>query len=505
MESNEIQIQLSEKVSSTFQSTNQSKGWLLSTLAIIGAFLWLASWAVSSPVGSSPDEDFHLASIWCGEGTNNQTCLATSDHGTRKVPVDLLNANCFANKKQQSANCQVFSSSTEWIETDRGSFIGNYPPVYYWVAHHLVSSDIPLSVGLIRIMNILIFLAMTSSLILLAKNKLKWSVYWMWLSTMVPLGAFIVASVNPSSWAITGVGSSCIALYIVFRASRWRIWFAAAIYLASTLLAAGSRADAGIYVVISSLAVIVLSLKEIKKRPALLGIAAISAVFSVWMYFQTTQTVVASTGLATSVDIAGRVPSEVFISNLWHVPALWLGSFGLWPLGWFDTPLPAIVWLLSGGAFLVLLFVAMRKLDKSRALSAIFILVVLYLLPLYVLQKGMNLVGEEVQPRYLLPLIVVFAGICFIDGTWMAEDRWTKVAVLFAITALFSANCVALYINLKRYASGLSTGSWIPLIPEEKWWWLSGIVPTWAVLLVGSLSFLTFSIIGYKALQQSKN
>lgn len=483
--------------------THQSKGWLLPILAMVGAFLWLTSWAVSSPVGSSPDEDFHLASIWCGNGTNSQTCLKTSDQGTRKVPLDLINANCFANKKQQSANCQVFSATAELIETDRGSFIGNYPPVYYWVASHLVSSEIQLSVVLIRIMNILIFLVMTASILLLARKKLRWTIYWMWLSTMVPLGAFIVSSVNPSSWAITGVGTSVIALYMFFREKHARKWFAAVVYLVATFLAAGSRADAGIYIVIASLAVMSFSLKYIIKRPTLLSIPAISAIFSVWMYFQTMQSAIASSGLGTTVDTLGRNSTEVFSTNVWQVPALWLGSFGLWPLGWFDTPLPAVVWLLSGGAFLVLLFVALRTIYKARAFAAAFVLIVLYLLPLYLLQKGMNFVGEEVQPRYLLPLIVVFAGICFIDGSWMVEDRWTKISVLFAIPAISIANLVALYINLKRYASGLSTGSWVPLIPDEKWWWLTGFAPTWTVLLIGSLSFLLLSIAGYKAVRRT--
>ena len=39
--------------------------WLITCLA---AFAALAGWSLASPAGSSPDDDYHLASIWCAQG-----------------------------------------------------------------------------------------------------------------------------------------------------------------------------------------------------------------------------------------------------------------------------------------------------------------------------------------------------------------------------------------------------------------------------------------------------
>ena len=41
------------------------RGWL-PPIALAGSLLLgLAAWALASPVGSSPDEDFHIANIYC--------------------------------------------------------------------------------------------------------------------------------------------------------------------------------------------------------------------------------------------------------------------------------------------------------------------------------------------------------------------------------------------------------------------------------------------------------
>ena len=40
-------------------------------LALLVVF---GSWAVTSPVGSSPDDDYHLSSIWCAGGERSGVC-----------------------------------------------------------------------------------------------------------------------------------------------------------------------------------------------------------------------------------------------------------------------------------------------------------------------------------------------------------------------------------------------------------------------------------------------
>ena len=108
-------------------------------------FISLSAWAVSSPVASSPDDDFHMVSIWCaGEGVAS-VCETSGQPTTRFVSPGLLESRCFVFLPKQSASCQkeqdIFHS-TQLIESDRGSFTSNYPPLYYATMHLFAGSDI---------------------------------------------------------------------------------------------------------------------------------------------------------------------------------------------------------------------------------------------------------------------------------------------------------------------------------------------------------------------------
>ena len=50
----------------------------------------LAAWAVASPVGAAPDDDFHLASIWCATGDDERCIVATAEvrNSVEERPVD---------------------------------------------------------------------------------------------------------------------------------------------------------------------------------------------------------------------------------------------------------------------------------------------------------------------------------------------------------------------------------------------------------------------------------
>lgn len=54
-------------------------------LAIAG----LGAWAFASPAGSSPDDDYHLASIWCAQGERDSICELTEHETARALPNQL--------------------------------------------------------------------------------------------------------------------------------------------------------------------------------------------------------------------------------------------------------------------------------------------------------------------------------------------------------------------------------------------------------------------------------
>ncbi len=483
----------------------RSLPWLWSALALAGVVIGLGAWAFSSPVGSSPDDDFHLASIWCGLGDRPGLCDTSAVPGEKRIDSGLNRASCYAFDPKKSAECQVTSgifSNSQVIDSSRGSFSSNYPPVYYASMGIFASPDIQSAALVMRFANIFVFLLSFVALWLLLPRGLRSTQFWMWAATIVPLGAFLVASNNPSSWAITGVGTAWFALYGFMGATgRRKFWFGA-LFFVEVLIASGARADAAIYTIIGSLAVIALTWRFSRQYMWGLLVPAVGAIISLFFYATSLQSSVASTGLAdSSLATSTRTAFGVLAINLVQIPELWIGVFGFWNLGWIDTAMPALVWVASASVFMGLVFLMWGALSRRRVLTLVGLAAILYFLPLYVLQKGLNHVGEQVQPRYLLPLIVIFAGVSFL-GLASGKRKLSKVQLAFSLLGLVVANSLALYVNTKRYVSGLNNGTGFSLDANVQWWWAMAVSPM-ALWIIGSLGFALAIYSGYRAAHAS--
>src|SRR5690606_18301480 len=121
--------------------------WLAPLLALVA----LGGWVFASPAGSSPDDDYHLVSIWCAAGDRTALCEQSGDPTTRMVSRALLDINCFARDSTESAACQTdVLEREELVETDRGNFVGAYPPVFYNVMSLFAGHDIQTSILIMR-------------------------------------------------------------------------------------------------------------------------------------------------------------------------------------------------------------------------------------------------------------------------------------------------------------------------------------------------------------------
>ncbi|MFC5503405.1 DUF2142 domain-containing protein [Lysinimonas soli] len=459
------------------------------------ALLALVAWSLASPIGSSPDDDYHLASIWCANSANTAACEPGPKADERYVPEAVHRAPyCYNFKSGVSAACQssYFSlDPSKKVLTDRGSFTGSYPPVYYATMSLFVGDNILLSVIVMRIVNSALFVALTTALFLLLPRIRRPTLIWSWLVTTVPLGLFLLASNNPSAWSIIGIGSLWIALLGYFEtAGRRRIGLGAIVTIA-TIMAAGARADSAVYAVISIAVVFVLTFRRTRSfyLAAILpiGLAIMSGIF----YLTSGQSSVASTGLNTP----GAAPaslSTILLYNLENVQQLWVGAFGVWQLGWVDTPMPWIVIFGAVGAILVVVFSGLAKVSRRKLTSVGIVGLVLWLLPLYVLQQGRSMVGEAVQPRYLLPLIILFVGLALLPvGHWFV--RFSRLQLILIAVAVIVAQSVALHENMRRYITGIDVGG-LNLNRNIEWWWPIQISPM-TVWIVGSLAFAGATII----------
>lgn len=173
--------------------SNSSKIFIAITSALIALF----AWAISSPVGATPDEDYHLVSIWCGQGERNDLCLSGDKAGQVSAPTALVvSANCFAFHPENSAACNLPQSS-EFTTTSRSNADGGYPPIFYWTMSLFATSDIYLSILAMRFFNAFLFVAIITATMLLSPRNIRLPVLGGILITAIPLGVFLHSEREP--------------------------------------------------------------------------------------------------------------------------------------------------------------------------------------------------------------------------------------------------------------------------------------------------------------------
>ncbi len=461
---------------------------LAAALLMLGV---LAGWAVASPVGSSPDDDFHLTSVWCAETESVDHCRETGDDATRSVPRLVAEAaHCYRWDPSVSAACQQAAEGDESVvETRRGNFSPSYPPVHYAVMNLFVSDDEAASAIAMRMITATLFVALITALFLLFGEQRRRELILMWLVTTMPLGLFLLASNNPSGWAVLGVGALWAATVGYFEAeSRGRAIAFGALAALSALLAAGSRGDAALFAVIAMgmAAVVTFSRTRIFGLRLLLPGALTVLCAALFATARQVGSGVQGFGGGSGVvaEVARTHPLQLAIDNFLALPGLWAGVFGgEYGLGWLDTDMPALVTFAGAVAFVMVATLGLTVMDAPKAVMALALLATLWLLPVWVLTRGADPVGEQVQPRYLLPLIVIMAGILlFTPRDRQAAPLSAGVAVPLGLL-LVAAHAVALFTTIKRHTTGLDVGGF-NLDEAIEWWWSTG--PSPMVVLLGA-------------------
>ncbi len=443
----------------------------------------LAMWAFASPVGASPDEDYHLASIWCAGGDRDGVCEPGSRDGERLVPEGLLDTHCYAFHPEMSAACQgtaLTDPTGELAPTTRANFNGgDYPPVFYAAMSVFVGQDVSRSVLAMRVANAVVFVLGVAAAFALASAPLRRALVAAVAVTFVPLGVFIVPSINPSSWAMTSAALTFVALVVhMTERDRTRQWLSGALAGAAVLLGAGARADAALYASLAvgaALAVTFRPRREFLVRavyPAVLGVASALSFFMA--------------GQSSAVEGAEAQAASVsrVVDLLTDVPELWVGALGKWGLGWLDTSMPPIVWVAMFGLFATAVVTGLRGVRRGQAVALAVVALAAWLIPAYIQYLSGVPVGMFVQPRYIHPLLVILAvvALCRLTGEGIRvspAQRW------LAVLAVSGANALALHLNIGRYVAGTDAAG-LNLGATREWWWQGAAPGPMAVWLLGS-------------------
>jgi hypothetical protein len=461
-------------------------------------FVALAAWALSSPVGATPDEEYHLSSIWCGQGTEAGQCEEGPQADQREVPVALPHASiCYAFHPENSAACQnkwFVEESDRLVPTARGDFTGDYPPAFYFTMNFFVGGDISKSVLAMRVFNSALFVGVMSLLYWFLPRGRRTMLVLGSAVTMLPLGIFLIPSINPSGWSFLSAAVVFPALVGYFEtAGRRRILLAALAGL-GTLFGAGARADSAVYLVIAVVLATLVSTPWRKDSWKLLLYPLLLCLACAASYLSSGQSGAASSDV--DADATYTVAQQIGF-NLLNAPTLWQGSLGSWGLGWLDTSMPSAVPFLNLVVFGAVVFLGIRQTNLRKGISLVLVLAAGLVIPTWVLLQTSDLVGVGVQPRYLLPLLVLFAQVALFRIAPGRTD-FSRTQLMVVAAALTLTNAIALHYNIRRYVTGTDVFRF-DLDFQREWWWALP-VPPMATWVLGSLAFGVVAFLSARAL-----
>jgi len=478
-------------------SALRHKGVIRFVAAAILGVVSLGAWAMSSPAGSEPDSDFHMASIYCTTLDPGSPCDMEERRNQKMVPAAVVEAECFKHDPTASAACQpLMTTADDRLKmTDRLNIVesnANYPSGFYLANNVLAGENVDTSIFSMRMLSVALFVGLNLALWLLLPIRLREPLTWAWAASLVPLGLFVISSTNPSSWSLIGVGSAWLALLGYLEAHGYRRWVLGGLFLIFVLLAVASRTDATLFAIATSGLALFVSDAPFRQIVRRLWIPAVGAVLAaIWLFFQRGALGVLAAGIVRDTDYFNW---DLFWNNLIEVPGLWMGSFGIWPwgaLGWLDTPMPQLAALLAFTVFTIVVGIGVTGSGWRVKMVTFVVLAMMWFYPIFILQQRNFLVGESFQARYGLPLLVVLIGVAVLRSEGHRGLLPLKAQRIWVVGALTLANSLALHQNIRRYVTGLDVQGFNLNSDAEWWWWglRDSLIQPMGVWLVGSVAF----------------
>lgn len=477
-----------------------ARALLVAALAVSALIAGLG-WVFASSPGSAPDDDYHLVSTWCPRPIASSGCETTTIDGEVHVmaPVTTSHAQCEAFSPDKSHACINDYSDSMMFPSYRYND-GAYPYGFYQFHHLFAGASVEVSAWHMRVVNVLIALVLLGGVCALAPASMRQGLFLAITLAWIPMGAYFIASNNPSSWAITGVFSYGAGLFGALRSDGRRRWALLGIALVGALLCFGSRGDAAFYVFVVSLGVLI----AVGRRDRIVEIAGASVLsaIGVWLMAGGGQAGTIASSSAT-VSLSERL--AVVISNIRYLPEYFAGFAGLYSgPGWRDTPLPGACVVLGLMLLGVGVLIGGRAMTWRKAASIVVVLGAMAGIPILIATPPTfpNLGGYH--SRYALPLLGVWLLLWLAIGR--GQQRFSRTQLVLFVAATGVVNASALHTTIGRYTNGLlhdGLMGWVSpanLNRKVEWWWAGMPLSPMGLWALASAAYVAAVVIALRLL-----
>lgn len=463
-------------------------------LCIVGFIFSGLSWSLASAPGGSPDDDYHLASISCPDWPKPVPCKTRVHNGQieKQVPGFIAEIGCYAAKAGQSAAClkPATKVSHAWrARYDRGE----YPRGYYQFHHLIAGNQVYASIVPMRMVNFSIALVLLGLLLWFSPARLRPAFFLATLGAWVPMGLFLIASNNPSSWAITGTAVYALGLYAAIQSEGRNRVVLAVLSAVGAVLCFTSRGDAAFYVLVCSLAVWILN-GEYRKNRKLLVYSLIASVLGLVVMF--------SSGQSGNINADHTVPGGPKASALGKIFSLTISAprlfFGLWGIengpGWLDVKLSYVEAASTMIVLAIIVAFGIGSMTRRKFLALVIVLGAILGIPFVMLFRRGDHLMQLYQSRYVLPLLVLALFILLLPTAKQLLDRVVVLEIL-AVALMIAAALSSLYSVIQRFVVGMDKPG-AGLNPALGWWWDIPLLPK-VLWLLGALGFFVGASLAY--------
>ncbi len=333
---------------------------------------------------------------------------------------------CYTMRPDVPASCANYSDLT--APTTEGIIRGHYPPLYYAVMSNFIGPTLGATVLTIRLLNVALAVLIAGvGAVALSSQRLRPAVAVGWLVAIVPVGMYFLASLNPTAWALIGIGAlwGPLASFLTDPDATGRRSAARMVFVsAAAIMALGSRSESALWLPLVATAVAMLAIpwpltsaqawraNGIGARlllPAGLVVAALAAVLVFGQAKADRLTSTASSPLGSGQPYRGwRVIEQTFNSFAGTLGMPGVPGSGL---GTYDVPIPAMGAFASALALGAVITLGVGVLYPRKVASLVFLLGAAFTLTAFLWSRRD---WEYYQPRYFLPLTAVMIGLLLV-------------------------------------------------------------------------------------------